>query len=138
MTNHAIQLEEGQRQMVLLALAKLSIERPGWLDAIEELALRMDNRDPQGHPEMLYAFRRIHAPDTPYGGFEMPREAWNEVAKKELADMTVSALYATFDVEMLEEILAIGRRYEGEHRREEVLYMNEALAALIERRKAER
>jgi hypothetical protein len=61
MTNHAIQLEEDQRQMVLLALAKLSIERPGWLDAIEELALRMDNRDPQGHPEMLYVFRRIHA-----------------------------------------------------------------------------
>jgi hypothetical protein len=58
--DHIITLEEGQRQILLLALAKLSIERPGWLDAIERIAFLMDNRTMQGKPELLYEFRRIH------------------------------------------------------------------------------
>lgn len=58
-------------------------------------------------------------------------------AKKELAAPTVAALYASFTVEMLEEILAIGRKYEAESDREEVLYMNEALVSEIARRKGE-
>jgi hypothetical protein len=57
--HHTIELDEGQRQMVLLALAKLSIERPGWLYAIEELALTMDNTSAQGKPELLHNFRRL-------------------------------------------------------------------------------
>lgn len=56
---------------------------------------------------------------------------------KELATQLVKSLYSEFDVERLERILAIGQTYdEG---REEVRFMNEALAALIvERRKADR
>lgn len=59
-------------------------------------------------------------------------------SKKTLAAGIVANLYAGFDVERLENILAIGRTYEaGGH--EEVLLLNEALAALIgEKRKAER
>jgi hypothetical protein len=60
MKDHDIQIDEGQRQMMLLALAKLSIERPGWLTAIEELALKMDNRTADGKPELLHEFRRLH------------------------------------------------------------------------------
>jgi len=58
-----LHLDEGQRQLVLLALAKLSIERPGWLDAIEEIARPMDN-DNDGKPELLHNFRTLHADST--------------------------------------------------------------------------
>jgi hypothetical protein len=61
MKDHTVLLEESERQMVLLALAKLSLEKPGWLHAIEELGLKMDNRTAQGKPEMLSEFRNIHA-----------------------------------------------------------------------------
>src|SRR5260370_34876936 len=54
-----VHLEEGQRQMTLLALAKLSIERPGWLLVIEDLARQMDN-DSEGKPLLLHIFRKIH------------------------------------------------------------------------------
>jgi hypothetical protein len=54
-----VRLEEGQRQMTLLALAKLSIERPGWLDALEEVALLMDN-NVDGKPELFHKFRTLH------------------------------------------------------------------------------
>lgn len=127
-----VQLEEEQRQIVLLALAKLSIERPGWLDAIERVALRMDNRTAQGKPELLHEFRRIHAVIQ-----EELQVTAEQEAKKELALMTVSALYASFDVSMLEEILDVGRKYEAvAGDREEVKFMNEALVAEIKRRKA--
>jgi hypothetical protein len=59
-----LHLDEGQRQMVLLALAKLSIERPGWLDAIEEIAAPMDNKNEHGKPELLHNFRALHAAST--------------------------------------------------------------------------
>jgi hypothetical protein len=55
-------MEEGQRQMTLLALAKLSIERPGWLWALEQVALLMDDPEPDGKPYLFEEFRRIHAP----------------------------------------------------------------------------
>lgn len=38
-----VELEEGERQMCLLALAKLAVERPGWDYALNRLALKMDN-----------------------------------------------------------------------------------------------
>jgi hypothetical protein len=50
--------------------------------------------------------------------------------------MIVESLYASFDVAALEEILDVGRKYDNGQ--EEVQYMNEALAALIEQRKADR
>jgi hypothetical protein len=75
---------------------------------------------------------------------EVRARAWigspaGAAAKQELARLTVSFLYADFDVPMLEDILAAGRKYETEEdltpMRMEVRYMNEALAAEIERRK---
>jgi hypothetical protein len=54
-----VRYEEGQRQATLLALAKLSIERPGWLDMLEEIALLMDNRV-DDKPELFHKFRNIH------------------------------------------------------------------------------
>ena len=60
MSDIAVNLEEAQRQMVLLALAKLAIERPGWLQAIEDIALQMDNHTAGGKPQLLYEFLRIH------------------------------------------------------------------------------
>jgi len=38
-----IQLDEGQRQMVLLALAQLARRRPDWDEALNDIALKMDN-----------------------------------------------------------------------------------------------
>jgi len=63
-------------------------------------------------------------------------EALSQQAKQEMAAMMIRAMYATFDVDMLEQILAIGQRYISETRQDEVLLMNEALALEIERRKA--
>lgn len=51
-------IDEGQRQMIILALAKLSMERPGWCHALEEIALLMDNKGEDGRPEMFENFRR--------------------------------------------------------------------------------
>jgi hypothetical protein len=36
-------LDEGERQMMLMALAHLAIERPGWDDALNRLACRIDS-----------------------------------------------------------------------------------------------
>lgn len=38
-----IQIDEGQRQMILLALAHLAVERPGWKVALADTALVMDD-----------------------------------------------------------------------------------------------
>lgn len=38
-----ITLEEGERQLVLMALAHLAIERPGWDFALMEVAKKLDN-----------------------------------------------------------------------------------------------
>ena len=62
-------------------------------------------------------------------------------ARRELTAHLVRSLYGSFDVATLEEILAVGRKYEAEMGAaapDEVLLMNEALAAEIERRKAAR
>jgi len=39
----ALLLDEGERQMLLLALAHLANERPGWDDTLNRIALRIDN-----------------------------------------------------------------------------------------------
>lgn len=59
--------DEGQRQMVLLALSRLAIERPGWVWALEQIALQIDNsvdlipgNDPV--PEIFTRFRKMHEP----------------------------------------------------------------------------
>ena len=55
-----VEIDEGQRQMMLLALAKLSLERPGWDMALNKIALKMDN-DESGRARMYDAFRKLHA-----------------------------------------------------------------------------
>lgn len=41
--------------MVLLALARLSIERPGWENALHEIALKIDNEE-DGRAAMFACF----------------------------------------------------------------------------------
>lgn len=38
-----LELEEGERQALLMALAHLSVERPGWDDMLNRIAVRIDN-----------------------------------------------------------------------------------------------
>lgn len=55
---HALELSEEDRQAVLLALAALSVERPGWLDYLQRIARRID-------PElsMFEGFRKLRSPE---------------------------------------------------------------------------
>jgi len=45
MSTCRVDLEEGDRQLVLMALAHLSLERPGWDYALNLIAMKMDNID---------------------------------------------------------------------------------------------
>lgn len=38
-----VEIDDGERQMILLALAHLQIERPGWEYALTTLAAKLDN-----------------------------------------------------------------------------------------------
>lgn len=49
-----IEIKEDQRQAILLAIAKLSLERPGWDLYLEELSERFNGR------EMYEKFKDIH------------------------------------------------------------------------------
>lgn len=40
--NHVLRVSEEERQAVILALAALSVERPGWLDFLQRIAKRLD------------------------------------------------------------------------------------------------
>lgn len=53
-----LKLEEGERQMVLMALALLSVQRPGWDDELLRIALRIDNRC-DGRAVMYDEFRKL-------------------------------------------------------------------------------
>ena len=53
-----LELEEAEQQIILLALAKLSVARNGWDDALNRLALKMDN-DREGRAELYDQFRKI-------------------------------------------------------------------------------
>jgi hypothetical protein len=55
---HVMRLDEGQRQMMLMALAHLSVERPGWDDALQRLAIQLDNEQ-DGRPQMYDEFRKL-------------------------------------------------------------------------------
>jgi hypothetical protein len=52
-----IDISEEQRQLIILALARLSMERPGWYFMCEQTALRFDNKNSHGHAEMFDTFR---------------------------------------------------------------------------------
>lgn len=54
---HTLKIDEGERQMVLLALAELALSRPGFDDILSRIAQRIDNPGLQ-----LYSdFKLIHA-----------------------------------------------------------------------------
>ena len=40
-----VEIDESQRQMTVMALAHLSVRRPGWNMALTEIAKKMDNPD---------------------------------------------------------------------------------------------
>lgn len=54
---HTLPLDEADRQLVLLALAHLSVERPGWDHALNRIALRIDNDKGDARAELYDAFR---------------------------------------------------------------------------------
>jgi hypothetical protein len=62
-----LELEEEERQAVLLALAALAVERPGWDDMLNRVALRIDNAV-SGRAQMYDQFRCLRA------GREPPKE----------------------------------------------------------------
>lgn len=53
-------LNEADRQTVLLALARLSVERPGWEDYLHTLALQIDSQR-DGRALMFDDFRALRA-----------------------------------------------------------------------------
>ena len=63
-----VAITESERQMTLLALAHLSVRRPGWGQAIAELAFKMDMPDHEGRPTLYEQFKETHVyvlPDEP-------------------------------------------------------------------------
>jgi hypothetical protein len=56
---HVMRLDEGERQMMLMALAHLAVERPGWDDTLQRLAKQLDN-EINGRPQMYDEFRKMH------------------------------------------------------------------------------
>jgi hypothetical protein len=58
-------ISEEERQLILLALAKLSLERPGWDFACHSIALKMDNVDSSGRAEMYDGFCRSRNKTVP-------------------------------------------------------------------------
>lgn len=58
--SHKLEIDEGQRQLILCALAEMAYDRPGWIHTLEEIAKKMDNVTPDGKAEMFDAFLSIH------------------------------------------------------------------------------
>lgn len=59
--SHTITIDESQRQMTLLALAILALQRPGWNMALNEIAQKMDNVAPDGTCQMFEDFKKYNA-----------------------------------------------------------------------------
>ncbi len=57
------EIEEGQRQLILLALAVLSLSSPGFDFALNEIAMKIDNVK-AGRAETYDGFRRLRADIT--------------------------------------------------------------------------
>lgn len=57
---HTLTIDETERQAIILALAELSIARPGWVYMLNDIALKMDNRDAEDNAEMFEKFRQMH------------------------------------------------------------------------------
>lgn len=62
---HVLTMQEGERQAVLMALSHLAQERPGWDDLLSSLALQIDNKLPNGRPQMFDLFKNMHGSIKP-------------------------------------------------------------------------
>ena len=58
-SEHTLIISEEDRQMILMELAHLSCERPGWDDALARIAERIDNKNADGQLEMFSDFKRM-------------------------------------------------------------------------------
>jgi hypothetical protein len=67
---HTLELEEGERQALLMALAHLAVERPGWDDMLNRIAVRIDNVK-DGRAAMYDEFRALRTLGDDYP----PRES---------------------------------------------------------------
>lgn len=63
MADVTITLNDSDRQMVVIALAKLSLARPGWDEALNLVARRLDNA--KNGRAVNYDTYREHGPDRP-------------------------------------------------------------------------
>jgi hypothetical protein len=60
---HNLILDESDRQMALMALAHLAVERPGWDDALNRIVRQIDNVPGEGwevRAELYDKFRELH------------------------------------------------------------------------------
>jgi hypothetical protein len=55
-----VRYDEEQRQLVLMALAHLAVERPGFDQALSKIAMKMDNLF-EGKPELYGRFKELHS-----------------------------------------------------------------------------
>lgn len=55
-----IEIDEEERQLILSALALESTKKPGFDDALNRIALKMDN-DVEGRAELYDRFRKLYA-----------------------------------------------------------------------------
>ena len=62
MKYYMVTIDEEQRQLILMALAHLAVERPGLDDALERIAMQTDDVGPDLGPAMYRQFKRLHAP----------------------------------------------------------------------------
>jgi len=66
-------LDEAERQLVLMALAHLSIARPGWDDALNRIARKIDTNQ-AGRAALYDAFREQHRPAVAQEGRATPAD----------------------------------------------------------------
>lgn len=66
LTTTAVEVEEGERQMILLALAQLAVRRPGWDETLTETAKKF------GGFEMFLEFKQTSGECTPRGEGSSP------------------------------------------------------------------
>ena len=66
---------EEERQAVLLALAKLSLERPGWDYFLNSIAIKMDNVK-NDRAEMFESFRQTSRAEPKWGVWDYHKQEW--------------------------------------------------------------
>lgn len=112
--SHGLHLEESDRQLVLLALATLSLRSPGFDDALNRIAVRIDNVK-KDRAELYDELRRVGVERAgPGGSSELVAAAWETTMRARAGDvcgaqskpLTGDRVYAYCTRE---------RKHEGEH-----------------------